>query len=243
MQVKLYRHAERRAFTLIELLVVICIIALLASLSMGALQKAIVYSKRSACSNNLRQIGAGLMAFASDHDGALPECGGTIMHGNVDPNTGLPGWTEQIESYMGQTQSVPGSGSSATEASLKVYRCPDSSGVFASNKTYSYFQGAHAAMVANGGFSAVRLALITSPSITIMGGDIASGGLFSADDADKDDYTQNPAFPGGTIPIHGGYSNILFYDGHVTACNAYDRQTMAVRYTGPDVNGLDNIYH
>ncbi len=128
---------------------------------------------------------------------------------------------------------------------LGVYRCPGSAAKFSNNKVYSYFQGSHAAGIAASDdgstpkFAAVRLSLISNPGITIMGGDIASN-MFTSTDADKDDYTQNPAFPGGTIPIHGGYSNILFYDGHVAAFKAFDSKTMAVQYGGP--TDSDSVY-
>lgn len=222
---------SQNGFTLIELLATVAIVSILLALCVGGLQKARTSAEKSACMSNLRQIGTGLLSFASEHDGQLPESGSTIRHGQTDPQTGLPGWTEQIEPYMGGV-------------GLAVYRCTSSARLYPSNAIYSYFQGSHAASVALPldavtRFAAVRLSLISNPSITIMGGDIASG-AFDKDDTDKDDYTQSPAFPNTPITIHGGASNILFYDGHVAACKAFDNQTMAVQYGGP--TDQDTVY-
>ncbi|MBS1714528.1 MAG: prepilin-type N-terminal cleavage/methylation domain-containing protein [Armatimonadetes bacterium] len=62
----------RRAFTLIELLVVIAIIAILAALIFPVFARAKATAKQANCVSNLKQIGAGIGLYMSDHDDVFP---------------------------------------------------------------------------------------------------------------------------------------------------------------------------
>lgn len=80
-----------RAFTLVELLVVIAIISLLISILLPTLSRAQNSARLVVCASNLRQVGIGLRAYASEQ-GALPSA-----HGDADNlhYNGF-GWIERI---------------------------------------------------------------------------------------------------------------------------------------------------
>jgi prepilin-type N-terminal cleavage/methylation domain-containing protein len=65
------KSSRLHAFTLVELLVVITIIAVLAGIAMPVYSKVQERAKALQDGNNLRQLGVGTIAFASDNDGDL----------------------------------------------------------------------------------------------------------------------------------------------------------------------------
>ncbi len=64
-----------RGFTLIELLVVIAIIAILASLLLPAVNRAMDLARQSSCSIQMRAIGTSLVMYGNDHNGKYPPNG------------------------------------------------------------------------------------------------------------------------------------------------------------------------
>lgn len=66
------RFSNKRGFTLIELLVVIAIIAILAAILFPVFARAREAARKTACINNLKQLGTGIMMYAQDYDETMP---------------------------------------------------------------------------------------------------------------------------------------------------------------------------
>ncbi len=93
-----------RAFTLIELLVVIAIIAILAAILFPVFAQAKVAAKTTVCLSNFKQIGLGMVMYATDHDDGMPHVnqGGTVSQGVIGWGYGHPDmiWAELTQPYM-----------------------------------------------------------------------------------------------------------------------------------------------
>jgi prepilin-type N-terminal cleavage/methylation domain-containing protein/prepilin-type processing-associated H-X9-DG protein len=104
----------RRGFTLIELLVVIAIIAILAAILFPVFAQARSKARQSACLNNMKQLGTGLMMYAQDYDETLPlndfiGNGLVPLAGWRDPRAG-DSWCSGIYPYV---------------KNLQIYVCPE----------------------------------------------------------------------------------------------------------------------
>ena len=86
----------RRGFTLVELLVVIAIIGVLIGLLLPAVQAAREASRRSTCSNNLKQFGLGFHSFVSAKDAIPPS---SIGYCRPPVQFMLAPYMEQMQAY------------------------------------------------------------------------------------------------------------------------------------------------
>jgi len=82
------RHS-REGFTLLELLIAVAIIAVLAAMLFAGLGIARSFSRSAICVGNLRLLGSGFGAYATDHDGHFP-----------DYLLGSTYWPQEIAAYV-----------------------------------------------------------------------------------------------------------------------------------------------
>lgn len=89
-----------RHFTLIELLVVVAIIAILAAMLLPALSTARATAKRTACSNNLKQIHLAWNSYCEDSGEFLPVYNTGLVTGVWSTSQGAKVWQKQMANEL-----------------------------------------------------------------------------------------------------------------------------------------------
>jgi len=132
---------RRKAFTLVELLVVIAIIGILIALLLPAVQAAREAARRSACTNNLKQIGLGLHMHHDSYRCLPPGWTGHDEHTRGPEAEGEPGWAwpARILPFMEETNTYKNFvhldkpvadpvNADAHTAVIPLFRCPSDIG-------------------------------------------------------------------------------------------------------------------
>lgn len=198
-------------FTMVELLVVIAIIAILASMLLPALNKAMNKAKQIKCVSNLKQIGTGVVQYANDWSGW------------VYPNTGNPPlwtWYKSITFYIGP-KTFPesaGTGAVAGGRAPGIWACPgttqgnENTSLCYPDYSKNYYSGD--SWAGGGGYKAAKLDAIKKPSSVIYAADSTKSGT-----PEETYNTMNLTHPNSTSTTlsrrHNRTPSVLWYDFHV----------------------------
>ncbi|MDF3130533.1 type II secretion system protein [Kiritimatiellaeota bacterium B1221] len=111
----------KRGFTLIEMLVVIAIISLLMTLLSGVVGSVMRRAQLTSCMSNLRQIHAGILGYANEHQGQLPDnYGGNPGNPNL-PDADGRSWPHRIAPYIDDQFDNSGN---YVSGQASVFSCP-----------------------------------------------------------------------------------------------------------------------
>lgn len=158
------KHRQRTGFTLVELLVVIAIIGILIGMLLPAVQQVREAARRTACLNNMRQLGLACLNFEAALQ-EYPTAGGAVEEFSQNESFGYEGasWMFQILPYIEQENIVrnyeagfaSAGGQSAflttrtSEFQMESFNCPSRDGRFAVVGTDIIALGDYAGVIAN----------------------------------------------------------------------------------------------
>lgn len=222
------RLPSRRGFTLIELLVVIAIIAILAAILFPVFAQARERGRMASCISNLKQLGTAFTMYQDDNQDCFP-LGSRVgaWSGSMDDL-----WPARLDPYIKMLR--PG------QALSGVYVCPSSPAKAPDRRPYGY--NAYYLGGAIGAWSSVpvKTARIEKPASTIV---LLENWNF------RDDNGSIFCYPPDRVPSvcrpdyvwppgwHGGVSNALFADGHVSGKKHSEPNNPSSAYDGYLVRG------
>jgi len=213
------RVNSQRGFTLIELLVTMCVIAILATLSLALAGRMRAIGQKAHCMHSLRQLAAATQFYLGDHDERFFAYSQATSEGKL--------WYFGLEPGGGAAQAEGARELDPTRAPLYPYVqqvggieiCP--SFPYGSALWKPKFKGASWGYGFNTSLSNVNRLAIDRPSRIILFGDCAQVNTFQAPASAKNPMVEEFYMIDGvyrTIHFrHGATANMLFLDGHVEA--------------------------
>lgn len=214
--------ARRSGFTLMELLVIVAIISILVAMAFSGLKPLKSKMEETQCSNNMRQIGTGLFAYAADNNNTMPPVFlVTPSSASGEQNFWVyPVWTYV---YPGTIPQYPENNTQfSSRATYKwksnVFRCPSTKHGAIKAPTVGSLNNAAESYGLNdtpttidgsgnwvdGRMVGTPLTRITSPNRAAV---VVEASNFEA----------NFSAWGSSVGLvpHNGGANVLFFDGHV----------------------------
>ncbi|NQX01438.1 DUF1559 domain-containing protein [bacterium] len=221
-------RASAKGFTLVELLVVITIIVVLAALSTVGVSKVRSAARGATCTSNLRQIGAAMLSYATDHNGQLPP-----LEDRTAAGDGLVGIWPKIIADGGYLPRVTNS-KGKLSCGAGAWACPDCTVVQINYQGYGVAEGTVMKvkkLSTPDAKGSLRFTEIPNPERTWLVGDVAN----QAPDLKTGWYATwaNPSSWAARSPAarHSGKVNVCMVDGHVESLAIKELKAPEKNYT------------